>query len=208
MVLLAAGFLWWRIQEYQSVYGVSLHSPQVANRLKKLWEYVENNIRDKRYNAAEKALLSILKLDHKNTVAFNRLGILYARQKNFADAIECFEIASSITPTVASLYNLGLVYYEHGDYSQAANSFEKVVDLEPTAPRYIAFAKALNKLNQPKKMMTALEKAVELQKNIRHLELLAQVYERNSISEKAEKTRAEIARMRAKTNRRRRPRKL
>ncbi len=44
----------------------------------------------------EKALLTILKIDEKNAAAYNRLGILYAKQKEFRDAIDCFEIASSI----------------------------------------------------------------------------------------------------------------
>src|SRR3990167_2240236 len=50
----------------------------------------------------------------------NRLGILYAKQKEYRDAIDCFEIASSIESTPSSLHNLGLIYYETENYEKAA----------------------------------------------------------------------------------------
>jgi tetratricopeptide (TPR) repeat protein len=72
-----------------------------------------------------KSLLTILKIDEKNAAAYNRLGILYAKQREYKDAIDCFEIASSIEPSASSLHNLGLIYYETENYQKAATAFEQ-----------------------------------------------------------------------------------
>src|SRR6266576_6898739 len=85
---------------------------RIGDRLTRLWEIAHHGMRENRFLRAEKALLTILKIDEKNAAAYNRLGILYAKQREFRDAIECFEIASSIEATPSSLHNLGLIYYE------------------------------------------------------------------------------------------------
>ncbi len=50
-------------------------------------------------------MLTILKHDHKSAAAYNRLGILYSKQKEYKDAIDCFEIASSLEPSASSYHN-------------------------------------------------------------------------------------------------------
>src|ERR1039457_1034728 len=87
-------------------YHTSLHgdelagvSRRVGDRLGKLWDIAHQGMRENRFLRAEKALLTILKIDERNAAAYNRLGILYAKQKEYKDAIECFEIASSIEAT-------------------------------------------------------------------------------------------------------------
>src|ERR1039457_5561043 len=74
-------------------------SRKVGDRMGKLWDIAHQGMRENRFLRAEKALLTILKSDEKNAAAYNRLGILYAKQKEYKDAIECFEIASSIEAT-------------------------------------------------------------------------------------------------------------
>src|SRR5919112_3323415 len=85
-------------------------SQRISDRLSKLWDIAHQGMRENRFLRAEKALLTILKIDQKNAAAYNRLGILYAKQKEYKDAIDCFEIASSIDPSASSLHNLGLIY--------------------------------------------------------------------------------------------------
>src|SRR6202142_2762898 len=85
---------------------------RLGDRLNKLWEIAHMGMRENRFLRAEKALLTILKIDEKNAAAYNRLGILYAKQKEYRDAIDCFEIASTIESTASSLHNLGLIYYD------------------------------------------------------------------------------------------------
>ena len=116
-------------------------SRRLSDRLSKLWDIAHQGMRENRFLRAEKALLTILKIDQKNAAAYNRLGILYAKQKEYKDAIDCFEIASSIDPSASSLHNLGLIYYETENYQKAAVAFEQALKLEDSlAARHIAYA--------------------------------------------------------------------
>src|SRR5579884_742577 len=153
-------------------------SKRVGDRLGKLWDIAHQGMRENRFLRAEKALLMILKIDDKNAVAYNRLGILYAKQKEFRDAIDCFEIASSIEPTPSSLHNLGLIYYETENYEKAAVAFEQALKLEnDLAARHVAYAKVQEKLGNDKLMFQELETAAELEPNRETYNLLQRAYE-------------------------------
>ena len=120
---------------------------KVGDKMGKLWDIAHQGMRENRFLRAEKAVLTILKFAQKNAAAYNRLGILYAKQKEYKDAIDCFEIASSIEPTASSLHNLGLIYYETENYQKAATAFEQSLKLvEELAARHIAYAKVQEKL--------------------------------------------------------------
>lgn len=150
---------------------------KLSDRLSKLWEIAHQGMRENRLLRAEKALLTILNIDEKNASAYNRLGILYAKQKEFKDAIDCFEIASSIEPSASSLHNLGLIYYETENYEKAATAFEQALKLEDNlAARHIAFAKVNEKLGNEQQVISSLEKAVELESARESLNLLMQAY--------------------------------
>src|SRR3990170_3944122 len=115
---------------------------KLSDKLGKLWDIAHQGMRENRFLRAEKALLTILKIDERNAAAYNRLGILYAKQKEYKDAIDCFEIASSIEVSSSSLHNLGLIYYETENFQKAATAFEPALRLENTlAARHIAYAK-------------------------------------------------------------------
>src|SRR6266496_6847757 len=105
-------------------------SSKLGGRLEKLWEIAHQGIREQKYLRAEKALLTILRVDERNATAYNRLGILYAKQHAYDDAIECFEIAQSLEPSASSLHNVGLIYYETGQFDKAAIAFEQAIEME------------------------------------------------------------------------------
>src|SRR6476661_6497434 len=149
-------------------------SRKVGDRLGKLWDIAHQGMRENRLLRAEKALLTILKIDQKNAAAYNRLGILYAKQKEYKDAIDCFEIASSIEPSASSLHNLGLIYFETENYEKAATAFEEALKLEDgLAARHIAYAKVQEKLGNDRLMLQELEKSAELEPSKESLTLLA-----------------------------------
>ena len=54
---------------------------KITDKVGKLWDIAHQGMRENRFLRAEKALLTILKIDQKNAAAYNRLGILYAKQK-------------------------------------------------------------------------------------------------------------------------------
>lgn len=151
---------------------------KISDRMGRLWDIAHQGMRENRFIRAEKALLTILKIDEKNAAAYNRLGILYAKQREYRDAIDCFEIASSIEPTASSLHNLGLIYYETENYPKAATAFEQALKLEEEmAARHIAYAKVQEKLGNEKLMIAELERAVELEPNKESYTLLKNSYE-------------------------------
>jgi superkiller protein 3 len=169
---------------------------KISARLDKLWEIAHEGLRDRKYLRAEKALLTILRFEERNATAYNRLGILYAKQRAYEDAIECFEIAQSLEPSASSLHNVGLIYYETQKYEKAALAFEQALKLEgDLAARHVAYAKVQEKLGHTKKMIESLERAVELEPNPQILTILADAYERDSQSELADRLREKAAKM-------------
>lgn len=181
-------------------------------QMKKLWSAAQTSMRDHKPLRAEKALLTILKFDEKNAAAYNRLGILYAKEQKFDEAIECFEIAQSLDNNPSSLHNVGLIYLETGAYEKAAMAFEQSIELEDGLPaRYIALAKAKEKLGQIKPAIEALEKAYQLDHNTNALRLILAIYELTGDVEAIAETTARIENQiaanseQASATRRRRP---
>ncbi len=186
LIILAFGIL--------AYYNTTLHgdefvnaSRKIGDRVGKLWDIAHDSMRENRLLRAEKALLTILKIDERNAAAYNRLGILYAKQKEYRDAIDCFEIASSIESSSSSLHNLGLIYYETENYDKAAIAFEQAIKLdESMAARHVAYAKVQEKIGNIKLMIYELERAVELEPNKETYTLLCKAYLANGMQKEAD----------------------
>jgi tetratricopeptide (TPR) repeat protein len=171
-------------------------SRKVGDKVGKLWDIAHIGIKQQRYLRAEKALLTILKIDEKNVAAYNRLGILYAKQKEYKDAIDCFEIASSIEPTASSLHNLGLIYYETENYEKASIAFEEALKLEDSlAARHVAYAKVQEKLGNIKAVVNELNKAISLEPNIETYTLLYNTYISHDMIEEAKSIEGKLKRV-------------
>ncbi len=139
-----------------------------------------------------------MRVDERNSTAYNRLGILYAKQRAYDDAIECFEIAQSLEPSASSLHNVGLIYFETGQYDKAALAFEQALEIEDDlASRHIAYAKVQEKLGNEKKMTESLEHAVSLEPNPQTLGILADAYRRTNQIELADKLDKKLERISA-----------
>lgn len=197
LLLMALGV--WALFRRQTISEVTADIPlKISDKLEQLWNVAQDSLQEKKYLRAEKALLTILRVDERNATAYNRLGILYAKQQAFKDAIECFEIAQSLEPSASSLHNVGLIYYETGNYDKAALAFEQALAMESDlAARHIAYAKVQEKMGHNKKMIESLERAVELDETPQVLKVLADAYERNGQEELAEELRVKIIKMNA-----------
>lgn len=144
---------------------------------RKLMEVAVEAIKDRKTYRAEKALLTLLKIDERNATAYNRLGILYAKQKKYKEAIECFEIANGIEPNAASLHNAGLIYFERENYENAALMFSRAIELEGDASvHYSALAKSEIKLGNRLKAIEALESAYDIAPSVALLKGIQQIY--------------------------------
>lgn len=201
-LLLLAALGGWAIWRQQTSDDVVADIPQrLSEKLDRLWDIAQDSLRERKYLRAEKALLTILRVDERNATAYNRLGILYAKQQAFKDAIECFEIAQSLEPSASSLHNVGLIYFETEHYEKAALAFEQALAMDNEhAARHIAYAKVQEKLGHSKKMIESLETAVRLEPSIQSFNLLADAYERNGRQEEATALRDKLKKVVAKHN--------
>ena len=187
----------WTIYQRQTLAEVEADLPtKLSEKLTQLWTIAQESIQTKKYLRAEKALLTLLRVDERNASAYNRLGILYAKQQAYKDAVECFEIAQSLEPSASSLHNVGLIYFETGHFEKAALAFEQALSMDnELASRHIAYAKVQEKLGNDRKMIEALEKAVELDPIPQTLNILADAYDRTGRSELAMTLREKSAKM-------------
>ena len=201
-LLLVAAFAFWAVLQRETVAEIAEETPQrIASKLNQLWDIAQESLRDRKYLRAEKALLTILRVDERNATAYNRLGILYAKQQAYNDAIECFEIAQSLEPSASSLHNVGLIYFETGNYEKAGLAFEQALGMEEeVAARHIAYAKVQEKLGNKKRMISALERAIELEPSVASYNALADAYDATGEEEKATSIRTKLNRAAASSN--------
>lgn len=187
-LLIIGGFGWFTVRAFAHHEKELEDIPQkITDRVGRLWDVVHQGMRDNRFLRAEKALLTILKIDKKNAAAYNRLGILYAKQKEYKDAIDCFEIASGIEASASSLHNLGLIYYETENYEKAVTAFEHALEMDDTmAARHIALAKALEHIGNEKLMLEHLERAADMEPTKESYTLLAKGYRQQGMENKAD----------------------
>ncbi len=196
-LLLIAALGVWVLYQKQTIAEVATDLPsKLSGKLDQLWTIAQESLQDNKYLRAEKALLTILRVDERNASAYNRLGILYVKQQQYKDAIECFEIAQSLEPSASSLHNVGLIYFETGDYEKAALAFEQALEMDSElSSRHIAYAKVQEKLGHDKKMIEALERAVAIDPIPQTLNILADAYERTGRAELAVELREKAAKL-------------
>lgn len=139
--------------------------------------YADRLYDEKKWLAAEKAYLGVLKMDHKNAQAYSHLGVIYSLQKNLPDALECFTISARLRPSAPAFQNLGLAYLDNRNYMKSVAAFEKSIMFEPSTQRYIGLSRAQSKLHNATASLIALEKAATLEPSQRILQLLASAYE-------------------------------
>ena len=198
LILVLVFFIAFFIPNYNTETEIEDEDPNKTPQMKKLWSLAQTAMRERKPLKAEKALLTILKFDEKNAAAYNRLGILYAKEKHYKEAIECFEIAQSLDNNASSMHNVGLIYLETGKYEKAAMAFSQAIELEGDQPgRYIAYAKALEKIGERHKAAEALETAYSLNPTTVVLRHLLELYENFGDLENIELTRKRIDELQA-----------
>jgi tetratricopeptide (TPR) repeat protein len=69
-----------------------------------------------------------------------------------------------------------LAYYDNRNYIKSIAALRKAIMFEPSVQRYVALAKACDKIADSKGVIEALEKAVELEPTRQTLTLLRDAY--------------------------------
>lgn len=172
-------FLLPAIEEYKQKRTETVEETPQA---KKLWAIAQESMKKQNSKQhmirAEKALLALLDFDAKNAAAYNRLGILYTKEQRYDEATRCFEIAQSLDKNPALFHNTGLIYLEIGEFEKAVMAFRQALELEGDLPaRFIALAKAEEKLGHLDEALEALESAFELDGSVATLRQILSIYE-------------------------------
>lgn len=156
-------------------------------RLEGLLEVAGRYYAEKNYLAAEKAYLKVLKVDHKNSLAYSRLGFIYSHFGQVDDAIECFQIVADNYPNAASYYNLAMMLFKNRRFKKSATALEKSIDMEETPARLVALARIYRVMGSYDKQIKTLKRALELDKdNVSIMQLLAETYIHENMKKEAE----------------------
>lgn len=86
LILAAAAFVLYRLLGGAPQLRIRQRQPvqATAAKITELLEYASKLRANNNYTGAEKVYLQILKMDHKHTDTYSRLGTLYSAQKNYA----------------------------------------------------------------------------------------------------------------------------
>lgn len=131
-------------------------------------------LKEKRFKAAEKKFLGIVREDHKNLKAYQGLGLLYLEQGEYEGAVEAYSKVTELDPTnEAGFNNLGLALMNVKKYDEAVHAYEHAIALNnKVVHRYINLALAASKAQNHKVEISALEKAVSLEPKKEYIEKL------------------------------------
>jgi len=158
-------------------------------RLDSLLEMAGRYYAEKNYLAAEKAYLKVLKVDHKNSLAYSRLGFIYSHFGQIDDAIECFQIVADNYPNAASYYNLSMMLFKSRKFKRSAKALEKSIEMEETSARLVALARVYRVMGSYEKQIKILKRALELEpESVSIMQLLAESYIHEGMKDEAEKT--------------------
>jgi tetratricopeptide (TPR) repeat protein len=123
-----------------------------------------------------------IKLDARNAVAHNNLGVVYYKLHKYPKAVKQYEKALQLVPDDASFYNnLGAAYFSLKQFEKAVEAYNRAVQLDPdildrtarngvqaqmSSPEDRAhydyvMAKLYAKLGIPDKSLTFLRRAME-----------------------------------------------
>jgi len=149
IIFVVLAFVTWRItrssyNQFAHYLNAGLDNEAVTHesQLERLIAAAGRYYDERKWLAAEKAYVKVLKLDHKNTTAYRRLGMVYSQLKNYSDAAECFQIAMKSGGTAADWQNLATVQYHLRSHDEVEASLKKSIEIEPSVSRYLALAKA------------------------------------------------------------------
>ena len=84
------------------------------------------------YDGAMAQYQNVLKIDEKNALAHNNLGIIYKRKGLYITAVEEFKAALEGLPNYFKAYNnLANVYFEREYYDEAVKYYNKCLAIKP-----------------------------------------------------------------------------
>ncbi len=84
---------------------------------------------------AEACLRKLIECEPDHALAYNKLGVVFARRNDLRQAEECFDQAVALDPRLASAHsNLGNIYAERNWVDRAKKAYERALALDPGNP--------------------------------------------------------------------------
>lgn len=103
-------------------------------------------LKNNQIEQAEKIYLKLAAKYPQEARIYNRLGVIYLKQKNYSDARDSFLQAIKIDPTESSRhYNLGMAYFGMNLPEKAKVSLKKALELDPGKEKYEQMIERLEK---------------------------------------------------------------
>lgn len=129
--------------------------------------------------------IRLLITDREKAIAWNGLGNLYRRKKEYEKAVQAYQRASDIDKDFAIDFekpivfavneeqrtpnfwlDLGKILYNTGAYSKASSAFQKAIKLDPSsAQAYSLLARVLTAQGQYEEAISLHRKSIELSSN-------------------------------------------
>ena len=112
---------------------------------------------------AKESYKKLISLWPHHAESLQNLGILYAQEKDFAQAVDYFKKATEANPLNSSYFsNLGTALNDLGKPEQSIEFFEKAISLNPnSAETYYNLGNVFQKLGQYAKSIEYYKKAIE-----------------------------------------------
>src|SRR5690625_905966 len=131
---------------------------------RRMLERARREWRQRRFDAAEGALTSVLALAPEDAVAVRMLGVTAQHCGNHGQAADCFRQVLDVWPDDAGLrVGLGIALYEKGDADAAVTQFRRACELAPdVAMSWFNLGKMLGMESRFAESAEALQRALEL----------------------------------------------
>lgn len=117
-----------------------------------------------RSKEAEVALKHAIKLDPKDSCAYDQLGRLYYDQEDYANAIAIFNEKVKLKPNAVTYHFLGNATYFSGKFEESLVFYEKAASLNPSYPDFYSdYGRAFNRLNRHKEALEVYERGLRIE---------------------------------------------
>lgn len=125
-----------RMQEKKKRQEHSVNPEALGEQIKEAKRFLD----ERKFDLAEKKLISIIGIDSRSVAAYELLGKLYIEQRNYELAEETLRFLVKLAPEDASVNAyLGEVLEVQGKLQEAFEQYKKAINLSSKNPKYLDF---------------------------------------------------------------------
>ena len=141
--------------------------PSPLSGIAALLTLAETQRQNGRPNEADAVCARVLAMQPGHTRALHMRGLLAYDQGRLADALDCYEQALAVAPTVAAIHDgLAETYRALAQPVEAERHYRRVSELRPTAVTLLNLGNALMELDRPKDAAGVYQSALYLDANL------------------------------------------